>query len=76
MTVEVPKPVTAAARIVSATGWRNEREETPKTKMARPIQPALARPNLCEIHGLLKPAAIDAIPIAVPWRPAIVSDVP
>jgi hypothetical protein len=65
-----------AARIVSGTGCKNESEINPPTKMVRPIQPALARPNLCENQGLLRPARIDARPIAVPWRPAIVSDVP
>ena len=76
MTIDVPKPVINVAGIVMYTGGEITKSVKPVTKIDKPIQLALERPNLCAMRGFAQPAKIDATPIAVPCRPAIVKEVP
>ena len=76
MTTETPKPVINVAGIVMYTGGETTNKVKPVIKIDKPIQLAFERPYLCAIRGLAQPAKIDAIPIAVPCSPAIVSEVP
>ena len=76
ITIEVPKPVINVAGRVRKTGGERTNIVMPILKIERPIQLARVRPKRCAIWGLAYPAKIDAIPIAVPCRPATVSDVP
>ena len=73
---EVPKPVMKVAGIVMNTGGDMTKSVMPTVKIVNPIQLALLRPNRCAMCGLAQPAQIDENPIAVPCKPAIVSDVP
>ena len=76
ITIETPKPVSKVAGKVRATGGETMNRNNPTAKIVRPIHLDLERPYLWARCGLAYPAAIDAIPITVPCRPAIVSEVP
>ena len=71
----MPNPVIKVAGKVMYTGGEITNKVSPAVKIDKPIQLARLRPNLCAIRGLAQPAKIEAIPIAVPCNPAIVSEV-
>ena len=76
ITTDVPKPVMNVAGKVMYTGGEITNKVRPAMKIDKPIQLARLRPYLCAIRGFAHPAKIDATPMAVPCKPAIVSDVP
>ena len=76
ITTETPKPVMRVAGIVMYTGGEITKRVKPAIKIDKPIQLDFERPKRWAIRGFAQPAKMEAIPIAVPCKPAIVREVP